>query len=149
MPSSDHERFWGQLCDKINKRTELFRDMALPKRSKTGWGRIFEGVWLGFVVCRNRAHIEVCIEKGTQKEIEAKFQKFKLVQAKIESDFGEKLRDDPMPNVNRRKLMSQPLPFGKNDKEQWEQLQNDLVEQMLKFTHALNRYGPLQNKIAN
>mgnify|MGYP001400409177 CR=1 FL=1 len=131
-------KFWISLLEKSDRKTDLFNNVITISKStgpETGIGK--SGVRLGYIGNRDKTWVQLCINspgniEKTKKmyedllakswEIDKKYPELKIVWKPIEKD-----------PTNSRLILSYSNKGYVADKDKWDEIQDDLVDRMVKF----------------
>lgn len=83
--------FWTRLLQKMNEKSDLFKNISPSKDNWIGCGSGHSGIAYMFVVTNNYSRIELWINRGLQEKNKELFDEIYSHKDKIEELFGDKL----------------------------------------------------------
>lgn len=135
MSKNGKEEFWRKFLIVANRKTVLYENSKIYKgkhflRINIG----FAGVYFSTVSTLKKSWSTLCIQRGSDsEEIFLDIQKH---QCLIERKFKAPLVWENMPDAQRCKIMTHPIPVGRNT-DDVDTLSELLVEEMDRFFHAI------------
>ncbi|MFC2028574.1 DUF4268 domain-containing protein [Chloroflexota bacterium] len=131
--------FWDQLILKAKTRTNI-----IGKRSPDNWIEVRSGksgLHYSYVIrLRDKANIELYIDRG-EAEINKEIYNFFLKNKdEIEKGFGEQLDWQILLNRRASRINFPIITSGILDKENWPELQDQMIEAMIRFERALRPF---------
>ena len=93
------------------------------------------------VVKKNESHVEICFQEKTELESNQKFNQLFKYKDAIERKFEDNLRWELAPEKKRSKIMTKPIQGGYMDKESWEELVKNLLDEMKRFMTATQNFA--------
>lgn len=131
-------KFWDSLLKKSDKKTNLFKNISVvakPNGIHAGIGKT--GFSLGYVGTADKTWVQFTINiRGRVEETEKIYQELLSVSPDISKKYPElkivwkSVEKDP---INSRLVLSCSDKGGIGDREKWDEIQDDLVERMIKF----------------
>jgi uncharacterized protein DUF4268/endonuclease NucS-like protein len=138
--SIERYTFWASLLDKADKRTPLHRGIrTISKRNGIHAGAGKSGITFGYIGTAEKTWVELNINvKGNQEKTIEIYEKILREKEKIEKRYPElKIIWRPPKNlINSRMIVSYSEIGGIGNKEMWNEIQDDLVNRMLRFYEA-------------
>lgn len=136
--SLERFRFWDTLLEKADKRTKLhtkIKTISKPNGVHAGIG--IAGISLGYVGSNDSAWVELNINiKGNVEETEKIYKELLAVSGNIDKKYPElKIVWKPIEKspTNSRLVLSYSAKGGISDTKHWDDIQNDLIDRMVKF----------------
>ena len=136
--NDDRLEFFRQLLDKSKNLTRLFANVS-PNGGNhwisAGAGK--QGLVFNYIILRNLGRIELILSSADSKVNSRRFQSLKARKDDIEASYGEPLKWDFSDNRKQQYIRSSSTVGGLKDKENWPQIQEDLVNRMVRFERAM------------
>ncbi len=134
--------FWTQLLEKANARTPLHSNIKAGKYSWIGTGAGKSGLSYIYAIRKNEGQVELYIDKGKGKENinEKIYNQLHSKKELIENDFKEELKWDRIEGKRACRLSWKFRKYGLNDKEHWDELQEKLIDAMIRLERALRNH---------
>lgn len=130
--------FFQQLLERSNRLTQLFTNVSPTANGSwisAGGGK--QGLAFTYVVGRRKARVEF-VFWGTDPQLnKRRFELLKTKKDTIEASFGGPLEWDAKEEHKHRYIRSTSGIGGLEDKEKWPQIQDDLVDRMVRLEKAL------------
>ena len=144
---SDKEKlrleFWKQLLDKAKLKTKLHSKVSPSKYHWIGAGSGKSGISYNYVILNSYVGCEVYLDKGkkyAEPNINKKrFDELIKHQEQIEESFGDKLVWERLDD-KRACRISFVLDYGINDKEKWSEMQEKMIDNMVRLEKATKQY---------
>lgn len=134
-----HEKrrlFWEQLLSKMKGQTELFSKKSPGVESWMSTGAGKSGIIYNFNINQSDARIELYIDNYDKNWNKNVFDQLINYKNEIESIFGHSLSWERL-NENRASVVRYHIPnIGLRDEPLWSELQNQMIESMIKFEKA-------------
>ncbi len=134
--------FWNELLKVMNSRSKLFRNVSPNKETWLTAGAGISGVAFNFVISNNGERVELYISRGSQMENKYIFDQLYNKKEEIEHITGpliwQRLNDKKSSRIKKE------LNTGSiyDNKEQWDDIINKMVETMIAFEQAFKK--PIQ-----
>lgn len=131
----NYREFWLKLLPIIKPKSTYFQNAKPSYKPWIGVNVGIRGVYLGFVVTKSYARIQIYIERDDKTENENIFDKLSKSREQIEKDFGGVLdweRKDKY--LHCRVQFQKPLNFS--DKDSWDGMINLMTDKMVKLEKA-------------
>ena len=135
--------FWEQFFNKANIKSDIFAGA----KTKKGQPRYIEirigvkGLNFAVVVLQNKSWVELCIQLS-REEGSAIFNDFQSKSSEIDKKFGETIVWFPnSEHTQRCRIASHEIPNGILDENKWDELQDDLIDKMIRLYATLKGYG--------
>jgi hypothetical protein len=130
-------QFWEQLLKRSEGKTDLFSNVS---KSKQGWiaataGR--PGLRYVYVIKTHSARVELYIDTGEKEENKKLFDALHAKKQEIEASFGEKLHWQRLDERISSRISKTLEGTGLRNEADWEQLQDKLIDTMLRLEKAL------------
>jgi len=132
--------FWKGLLD-INKNKTKYFSNSKPKKyydiySNSG----VIGLWYYYAIRQTSASIGLSIQRGTKEKNDKIFMQLLQCKDEIEKSFGEELLWVNNEDMKSSWIYKEYKYAGLKDVDKWEQLQNNMVDEMVKLTNAFDSY---------
>jgi hypothetical protein len=138
--------FWTGLLERSQDKTQLFsnRTPSTDYWLSTGSGK--SGVEFIYLILKGGAGIELYIDAGDYEKDKSIFDQLFAEKELIETDFGETLDWQRLNDKRASRIRKLWFGYGSiNEPETWPELQDMLIEKMIKFDKALrNRIGRIK-----
>jgi hypothetical protein len=140
LAGSDHrcKEFWTGLLEKSKNKTKLFSTIS-PSADRwisTGSGKA--GVNFIYLIFKNDAGIELYIDSSNQSKNKAVFDQLYNQKSMIDEEFGAELTWMRLDNKQSSRIRwTLTDHWGLNDTEMWPQIQDRLIDAMIKFDRTL------------
>ena len=128
-------RFWENLLDLANKKTDLHSRISPSKGSYIA--ATSAGLMFCYAFGRNGARVELYINKGDKDKNKNIFDQIASSKEKIEQNFGSSLHWQKLDNKDASRISAKVSSISVRDEEKWPQLQENMVETMIKFEKAI------------
>lgn len=139
-------KFWDQLFDSMNEKSDLFKNISPSKDHWVGTGTGISNVAYNFVVTGSNARVEVYMQRPLKEENKLIFDELKKYKEQIENEFGDSLvweRLDKKKASRIKYLQEDVSIFNEND---WPMMIDFLVDSMIRLERAF-REPILQERI--
>ena len=133
-------KFWTNLLEKSNKKTILFKRIE-PNRAnaiKIEAGK--PGLYYRYVIGPKYGRAEFFIDTDDWKTNNEIYSRLLKKKREIESEFGGKLRWEMPENVRGCYITKHFLNIGLLDEDKWDELQDKMVDAMIKLEKALYKH---------
>lgn len=133
-------KFWGQLLEKVKAKTKLHANIKPGKDNwiSTGAGRT--GLSYNYVIGMNVARVELYIDRGESEWNKRVYNILFQHKEEIESLFSKGLEWQLLPNKRACRIQFVFPNIGLNDEDHWDELQDQLIEAMMRFEKAFRSY---------
>ncbi|MBW2334221.1 MAG: DUF4268 domain-containing protein [Deltaproteobacteria bacterium] len=128
-------RFWEGLLDLANKKTDLHSRISPSKGSYIA--ATSARLMFCYAFGRNGARVELYIDKGDKDKNKNIFDQIASSKEEIEQNFGGSLYWQRLDNKDASRISAAVCSASVRDEEEWPQLQQNMVETMIKFEKAL------------
>jgi len=134
--------FWKTLLEKSKDKTTLFSNVSPSIYSWIGMGAGKSGLGFNYGITYKCGQIELYIDRGKESEEENKeiFDQLFKHKHEIENNFGEKLEWKRLNDRRASRILKVYKYAGLNDKDNWSRLQDEMIDDMIKFQKALKKY---------
>jgi len=133
--------FWKFLLEKSKLKTSLHANISPNIYSWIGTGAGRSGLGYNYVITYKYGSVELYIDRGKELKDENKriFDELYSHKKEVEEVFGEisewqKLEDRRASRIRKRYTYA-----GLNDKDNWDKLQNDMIDGMIKLEKSLKK----------
>lgn len=142
------KEFWEQLLERSQEKTTLFANIKPGVGSWLSIGVGLSGMQLNYIIRSDAGGLEVYIDKGKESDDinKARFDYLFERKDEIESSVGETLewsRNDE----KRASAIRWKYPIGLNEIERHEELQDHMIDFMIKFEKELKKHISALRKI--
>ncbi|MCK5172654.1 MAG: DUF4268 domain-containing protein [Planctomycetes bacterium] len=128
-------RFWEGLLDLANKKTDLHAHIS---PSEGSWiAAASDGLTFCYAFGHNGARVELYINKGAKDRNKNIFDQIASSKEIIEQNFGSSLYWQRLDNKKTSRIYAAVSSTSVRDEEKWPQLQENMVETMIKFEKAI------------
>lgn len=143
------KRFWTYLLERAKSKTHLHSNISPNIYSWIGTGAGIAGVGYNYVIGQHDAKVELYIDKDKNdgKENKAIFDQLHANRGKIESAFGGELSWERLDNRRASRIAKHFPNLGYKDEDRWDQLADEMIQNMIKLEKALSPY--LKNQYQN
>ena len=128
-------KFWDSLLEKSDKKTDLFKNIKKISKRNGIHSRIGKGITLGYCGNNDKTWVELNMNiPGHIGETEKIYKELLTVRGDIDKKYPElKIEWKPIKNLDKsRMVLSYSDKGGIGDKDKWNDIQDDLVERMIK-----------------
>jgi len=134
--------FWQSLLEKSKVKTSLFSNITSSISSFISTGAGKSGLSYDYNITYKHGTVELYIDRGKELEEENKkiFDKFYEHKDEIEKIFGGKLNWQRLDNRRASRICKLYNNVGLNEKEKWDKLQNEMIDDMIKLEKAFKKY---------
>lgn len=134
--------FWVSLLEKIKQKTTLHANISPCIYSWIGTGAGIRGLGYNYSVTYKYAQAELYIDRGKDGEAENEkiFDELFSHHDEIDKEFGEKLNWERLDNRRACRISKRFDYAGLSNKDKWADLQNDLIDAMIRLEKATKRY---------
>lgn len=134
------ERFWGQLLAKAKNKTRLHSNISASKYNWIGTSAGVRGLNFQYGIGKDKANVELYIDKGEKEENKAIFDQLFKHNEEIESSFGEGLSWERLESKRACRITKRFDFAGYKDEEMWDQLQDMMIDSMIQLEKALRPF---------
>lgn len=134
--------FWKSLLEKSRHRTSLHSNLSPTIYSWIGTGAGKSGLGYNYAITNKYGSVELYIDRGKGWEDENKqiFDDLYSNKDEIEKDFGDKLEWQRLDDRRASRIRKVYEYAGLDDKDKWSNLQNDMIDDMIKLEKALHKH---------
>jgi hypothetical protein len=133
-----HFRFWQGLLACAKTRTALHSNIAPGTRHWLSTSSGVPGLRLGYVILQDRGSVELYIDRGDSGTNKRVFDALEKRKGEIETAFGNPLVWERLEDKRACRISFIAVENGsKVDESQWPQVQEAMVEAMIRFEKAL------------
>ncbi len=134
------KKFWASLLEKSKAKTNLHANITPSLRTWLGTGAGISGLAYAYVIREHETGIELYIDRGSYEDNMKIFEDFRSNKEKIEEQFGEPLDWQKLKD-NRFKRIAKTITLGGyNDEDKWPEIQDEMINSMIKLERALSDY---------
>lgn len=129
--------FWNQLLERAKKRTPLHSNISPSKDNWISTGAGKSGVTYNYVIRMGDAQVELYISSGDSEENKRIFDRLYESKVQVEQIFGAELDWQRLDEKRTSKIRYLLPGLGLQDEEKWPQLQDIMIEAMIRLNKAL------------
>jgi hypothetical protein len=136
------KEFWGQLLEKINKKSTLYSRISPGFYHWIGTGAGKAGIAYNFVILNSYAGCEIYFDKGKESQ-DLNKERFDFLfqnKEKIEEEFGQELSWERLDEKRASRIAIRFPKMSLNDRENWDTMQEKLIESMIKLESVFRKY---------
>lgn len=133
------EKYWTGLLDYANHKTDLHTNASPGKYNWLGTGAGHSGMSYNYKIKQHAVWAELYIDRDKdtgEKNLEI-FDRLAAEKDNIESSFGGELRWKRLEDKRACRILTEELPVGYRDEEQWRESYEPLVDRMIRLEQAL------------
>lgn len=134
------KEFWEQLIARSKQKTQILRNKVPISDKYIGVGAGKSGFAYNLAVDDHSAEVRLKIDRSDVNWNKKTFKTLLDNRIKIERDFGAPLIWDRLDNNKASLIRYKITDHGLQDKSRWPELQDKLVDAIIKFEQALNPY---------
>lgn len=134
--------FWEQLLQKAKTRTKLHERISPGPDNWISASAGKSGLAFTYLIRMNDAIVELTIDRGSGREEETKqiFDALMAQKDQIEADFGADLEWDRGENRRTARIRYTIKDGGLRDTERWKEIQNLLIDAMIRLEKAMRSH---------
>lgn len=132
--------FWQQLLEKAKTRTKLHAKVTPTKENWVGAGIGKNGLRLIYYVRMDDAQLMLYIDRGEAEWNQKTFNFLFEHKSEIEGLFGAPLDWQSLPNKRASYIRYVLSGYGVKDQEHWDELQNRMIDAMIRFEASFRPY---------
>lgn len=137
-------KFWEDLLEKAKTRTNLHANISPGKENWISAGAGKRGLGFNYVVRMDDAQLELYIDNDEVEWNKRILSNFLQRRSEMEQIFGEPLDWQLLPDKRASRIRFVISSFGLIDQDQWDELQEQLINSMIRMEKAI---GPFINLI--
>lgn len=137
---SIRRRFWTQLLDRARHRTRLHAAISPTDGSWVSASAGKPGLAFNYSVTQHAGQVELYIDRGSAEANLAIFHQLLSHKDAIEESFGGPLDWQPLEGRQACRIRKRLDGVGYSDQARWSELQEELIDAMIKLEHALRIY---------
>lgn len=134
------KEFWTQLLARSKGKTQLFFKKGPGIESYLSIGAGKKGISYVYDITTTGARVELYIDNGHGDWNKSTFDSLLKNKAKIEESFGSVLLWERLENKRASVIRFSMNEYGLQDKNQWLELQDQMIGAMIKFEKAFKPY---------
>jgi hypothetical protein len=135
-----HKEFWSQLLIRSKGKTQLFAKKTPGMEHYLNIGAGKKGLAYNYVITTEGARVELYIDNGDGIWNKSAFDSLIKNKAKIEEAFGYSLVWDRLGDKRASVIRFLIDQFGIQDKDNWPEAQDQMIEAMIKFEKAIKPF---------
>ena len=138
----ERKDFWASLLERAKDKTDLFNNISPRFDHWIGIGGGRSGIAFNFVILKNEAGCEIYFDRGkdSDKLNKARFDELYQHKDEIETKLGKKLEWQRLDNRRASRIRIGFKGIGLRDKERWPELQDNMIETMVKMKEIFEPY---------
>ena len=142
MQNKIKEEVWAQLLEKINKKSNIFSRISPGFYHWIGTGAGKSGIAYNFIILNSYAGCEIYLDRGKESRDLNKERFDSLFQRKeaIEKEFGQPFDWERLDEKRASRIAIRFPKMSLNDRDNWESMQEKLVESMIKLESVFRKY---------
>lgn len=129
--------FWTNLLQEMNKKSRLFSNVNPTKDNWLGTGSGYSGIAYTFTATGGYARVELWINRGSQDENKAIFDKLFVNKEKIETKFEAELDWQRLDDGKGSRIAYSLTNVSIFNEEHWTEMIQFLTDHMIKFESAM------------
>lgn len=129
--------FWTDLLQEMNKKSRLFSNVNPTKDNWLGTGSGYSGIPYTFTATGRYARVELWINRGSQDENKAIFDKLFAYKEKIETKFEAELDWQRLDDGKGSRIAYSLTNVNIFNKENWAEMIQFLTDHMIKLESAI------------
>ncbi|MDE0299325.1 MAG: DUF4268 domain-containing protein [Candidatus Poribacteria bacterium] len=132
------QEFWTQLLDRARERTPLHANISAKKYASI-YATVRSGVFLQYTIRQRDSGVGLYIDRSDKDENIEIFRALKEKKCEIEEAFGEPLEWEQRDGTRVCRIVKSQVSQGgyRNDREDWEEIQDSMIEAMIRLNKAL------------
>jgi hypothetical protein len=130
-------KFWAELLQVMNEKSDLFKNVSPSKDNWLGCGSGYSGITYSFVITNNYARIELWIIGKSKEENKAIFDDILLNKEKIEISFGNRLDWQRRDDRKGSRIAYWLRDVSVFNEEDWSKMIEFLTSNMIKLENSL------------
>lgn len=136
------KEFWASLLERAKNKTDLFNNISPRFDSWIGIGGGRSGIAFNFTILKNDAGCEIYFDRGkdSDKLNKERFDELNKHKTEIEEKIGGKLEWQRLDNRRASRIKISFKGLGLRDKERWPELQDKMIEAMVRMKEAFDPY---------
>ncbi|NLG28952.1 MAG: DUF4268 domain-containing protein [Chloroflexi bacterium] len=136
------EHFWTELLKKIKATTKLHANLSPTKENWISTGAGKSGLSYNYVIRQHDTQVELYIDRGKDTDAENKTIFDRLLQSKseVETAFGAPLDWQRLEGKRACRVRHQLGVGGYQDEAKWAEVQDRLIDAMVRLEHAFKPY---------
>ncbi len=134
------QRFWAHLLERARNRTKLHarRKPTTSHSLDTGAGKT--GLFLTYVILKDRARVELYINRPNADENKRIFDQLFAHREEIEQAFGDSLLWQRLDQSRASRIAYYVMDRGLRHQEDWPQIQEAMIDAMIRLEQALRPF---------
>lgn len=138
----ERKDFWASLLERAKDKTDLFNNISPRFDAWIGIGGGRAGIAFNFTILKNEAGCEIYLDRGkdSDKLNKERFDELQKHKAEIEEKFGGELEWQRLDNRRASRIKISFKGLGLLDKERWPELQDKMIETMVRMKKVFDPY---------
>lgn len=134
--------FWDQLLDKSKVKTRLFSNVSPSTENWIAAGAGKAGLTYNYIINMDSARVELYMDKGKDSEVinKRRFESLCANKDNIEEAFEGDLNWISSEGRRSTLIHKKVTEYGLRDTEKWDEIQNTMVDAMIRLEKALKPY---------
>lgn len=140
------KRFWTGLLERASSKTDLHASISPGQYHWIGTGAGVSGLAYNYAITKNAGTVELYIDRGKGSKAENKriFDTLRESREEIETAFGEELDWQRLDSKRACRIARSFSHVGyRNDESEWPDLQDQLIDAMIRLEKALSPEIPV------
>lgn len=133
-------KFWGELLEKAKAKTKLHARVKPGIENWISAGAGKSGLTYSYVVRMDNSQIELYIDRGDLDWNKQVFNSLLQHKVEIEDLFDSPLEWQLLPDKRASRIRFVISSYGLKDQEHWDELQEQLIESMIRMDEALRPF---------
>ncbi len=134
--------FWKALLERSKKKTDLFSNISPSKENWIATGAGTSGLRLQYLITYDWGSVELYIDggKGSEDINKKLFDYLYSRKDTIEKELNESLEWERMDENRASRIRKKFERWGLKNEEHWEELQEQMIEFIIKFDKVIKKY---------
>lgn len=134
--------FWTSFLERTKNKTDLFNNISPRFTHWIGVGGGRSGIVFNFTILKNEAGCEIYLDRGKNSDRlnKARFDELFQKKDEIEARLGKKLQWQRLDNRRASRIKIGFKGAGLRDKKRWPELQDKMIETMVKMKEVFEPY---------
>jgi hypothetical protein len=133
-------KFWSELLEKARTKTNTHQNISPSISSWISASAGKSGLRFNYFVRKHDAQVEFYINSKDTGLNKKRFQYFLRHKSEIERTFGESLDWQLLPDKRASRIRYIISGYGLRDEAHWDELQDQLINAMIRLSHAFSPY---------
>ena len=134
------KKFWHELIKRAKLKNKEFIKFEIGNAQNLQKSTDLLGVYYQFFISPIQARVEVLIDTKDMKKNDEIYDKLLKNKDEIERKFGQNLSWERPENAFVRRITKRIREMGLENEENWEKLQNLMIDLMLKLEKSIDKF---------